>query len=853
MVSFPKFRRAVSVQPAGIPSLDTSSAGNIIRGIGTFVGALDKASVEIGGESAAARGAKEGTVLGAREPSAFTGLGKVERKAFIRQQNVEIQNDIMTHGPRILNDVTSPDKFNSKTAMQTFNAKFDGYAQGLLEHIPEGSVPNAENYLAYYKSRGSVVIMNDIHKSNRNQLMSNLYQNIDKNKELAVNSYLSGDEPAAIAAIAQAHGHIETAVERNQFTGLQAENARNTLLRATSNAKYLGQFNTALAKGKPQEFLKTFITGNQKDLNEQNKLYLVSIMDKKRSNLAAANGLNLTAMRNQVKNALANVNAGGSIDAQQPVLDKAMQFYPEQFPDLQNKIDSAQAYSGMVKQMEFMNPSQAASLIGGMKPDVKDPNFAVKQNTMNNLMQQYQSDRKALLDDSVSFLQSHPWIQQTLENRVQTAKGAQSIQTPLLPGYNNPIEGLIVAQMAMRVPDNMISVLSKSAALDFAAELKDESISPDTRLDDLSKMAAKYEAFGAKQYFFHDMVTKGKIPHSLELAYVVSQNTNSAAYREDVLNWGQSNPKDIETIVSAKLNGKDENESFNFEKINDSEAFKGIFSYPGDTTKIQSSKINDVESLAKFLYANNKAASPEDATDLAMNLEFNNNFNYPTINGHSILLSKDANEDLFVDASHHQMEIAQGLDLKVPRSYGQIYPMLKDRPDLLAQQYKQERVAHGYVLMDAAQQNASLVGSDGITVRTANNAKITFPLKDLKNPDSAIRKSLITSKSLSDFLNDQIIEEVTNVMSGKLIGEVGEKGGKFISAISDRVKQEVATSSLPQTSLSNIIQEGVAAIDNSIIKAKAVTGLTKLEKSLRESNEKTRQQLIKEHIQSQEG
>lgn len=772
MVDFPRLKRTVAIKSASIPDFQTAYS-NFGKQIQNFTGGVASEINTVEGPAATAKGKKEGSVIGAKDPGqGFTYLGRKEKAAFDQAQQATIQNDIAANAPRILNDTIGAGKYNPVTAQNSFNASWKDYSDGLLAKVPEDSKRNAENYLQYFHTRGLNKVNEMVNRSNENDMTNTLYKNLDVNQNIAKQSFFKGNDTAALAAIGQSNRKIVTALAGGLVTPAQAENLRLRVASQSNEARYLGGFERALQGGKSQEFLQKFDKANQSDLNFDQKRILLSKMYGRLHEHEQTLGINLATANAQKRGVLDNLSHSANLSGQQPTIDYLQKFYPDLLT--KEEISTAQQIGSYRKELLYFNPSEAQKVFDVIKPNPNEADFESKMRLRDTLQTEYTSNRKELFHDSFSYNLEHSAVVNSYINRQTAASDSSGKVQPNSPNSITPVQNNLFAQQNEGVPPRLQRVMPVDSAQQYVNDLS--TMNPSEKLSEINKIMPQYEADGSKvaNIAIRDL-SKAGLPQNINIVYEASRNPLSRGKTVTMLGWVGSNPNDVDSSFKALGNDDTKLQASVTDKLVN---FNGSLDYyPGDAST-QKAQINaQAMSFAKYLMVKNSesgnkgifsdsALTYDQAAQEAYDLIIGNNYNFPKINSKPMLVSYKYDPDLFVNAYNAKLTKAKASDLSVPDIYKNNYPDLDDKD--LKQQYLEDSVNDGYVLTNDTQSSSKLVDSYGSPLKTIDGKTFDFNPDELSNPMSNIRKEIydnrgVISKSLD--IGKTVLQKTLDVAS----------------------------------------------------------------------------------------
>ncbi len=699
-------------------------------------------------------GRMAGQMVGAKVPtSELTEADRIYKEAFLKANNGILQQTARQQIEKARNEIMNDPNFNNGSLLD-YQHRAKGIATAILQKTPQELEPEIKNYLSYTLNQNQQIIANKVNALTRNQAKEVGFDSANNLVPQILNSAYSEDEPdlpKTKALLGQFNGNIDSLVAAGLYDGKAASATKFSLYRKIQEQHLLGQANRAFSQGNDSaiKFMQDFSNKTPKQLGIdpelKNKIAIkLNTMVKQREQSL---GISKKSLDNQIDNTVAMVRRGKiDEDVAMTTRNKIMEFEPSKLEDFNEKIESANYYHSLYSGAIDRNPLQAQQFLNSHIPQPNDPLFANKEKEYKKVQADYANYRKSLANDYAGTLfKNDPGVAHVAERESVSLNSSGGKITPNA-GTANVDEYLVEKAKSLDVNSNDITVIPKSEAITIVNQLNNKNTSGMEKRAILVSLASQH---GKYMPYVMNALSKAGLQQNVQMVLSAMNNPESRDQIENLDNWLGSDQKSVNDLIKSKgikeLSIQSAINS-NLSKFEDS-----LDGYNYDASKDKTNVRNQVELYAKYLIAA-KGLSVSDAVETAANTLVNNNFNYVTLNGHTIQVRRDIQPSNLVDATRYLINEAKNADIKVPALYRLIHPALNDQE--LMDAYKTEKLDHAYLLMDKNQQEATLVDDDGVAVQlpfSLDNPKGNYKINvdDLNNPNSQLIGNIINFENTS--------------------------------------------------------------------------------------------------------
>lgn len=359
----------------------------------------------------------------------------------------------------------------------------------------------------------------------------------------------------------------------------------------------------------------------------------------------------------------------------------------------------------------------------------------------DQIAKQVNSANKAIGDDKYAYFASHPLVMQAALRQSEVQEGINETNSNLnVEGLikADPAQANLVTQRLYGFPQDQLSVMGKQQAKAYVQQLQGLDING--KVQSLKAFMRTFKDPETQIIAMRDLKKAG-LSQSVQMVFSALNNDQSSADTNDLMNWMASDQEQVNKRAFNLAN--DPAFTTNMRSAIDSnlEDFdESLENYGGDTSLMGQMVHHQVANYAQYLLANGKEPNISSAVEHAANTLVNNHFNYTSVNGHLIQLSKDVDESDLKTAFAIKLNEAKAADLQVPASFKAQYPAMNTEE--LKQQYILQAVNSGYLLSNASQSQGTLVDRSGAELKRADGRPFTIDYKDLKNPMSNLSKEV---------------------------------------------------------------------------------------------------------------
>jgi hypothetical protein len=377
---------------------------------------------------------------------------------------------------------------------------------------------------------------------------------------------------------------------------------------------------------------------------------VLTIRNKAMNSIENQGTLNLSQAKDYAKNTLSVMETTGGLPQGTPDIDTAVKQYGEFFAGKPEKQKLAQdefrglltaesAAFGYLQAAKTMPYNAAAVLIEGLKPKSDDPQYADKLAIYNQTAASFAKYGKLLEEDPASAVNNTASVQSSLiefQKATDKLQAGSGTQQELNTAQENYFQTVLAAQEIAGVPKYRQTVISKTAAEDLVASIKNSTI--DSVEEEFNQMQNLYgKHFGSVLNYMTRLPGESKLDSRFQM---LAMHLNKP-YTGELVKSLQTDPKELDKLIGDDTLVKDitKNVALNGATLQFQEAVLNA----GSNIDFVNGAVSAATSFAKYRYAYSKTGVKDSATISAQTL-FGTKFDYAKVNGHSFAIPKQKSD-----------------------------------------------------------------------------------------------------------------------------------------------------------------------------------------------------------------
>lgn len=544
MSNFQIYKNTLTAHPVN-PSPNSQLPGEeLSKGFSNLSSISFKTAQQIANINARQSGIEDAANLGVNEnPFVGTEAGRAYATAYDQARQGYAQMHAKEAIDNTLQEILSKPQDLNAQSLVTYNQKANSIISGINTAVPNYMKSSISQYGALYKNEGMATLGAAVKKKSLAQFQFGIYQFLPQVKDDIANEArlnLGTDPDLAKQNIAEMEkggiAKIRAGINIGAITAIQGDSLAKNLTTSTQDTLYLQGYQNAQKSGNTEQYAEGIINSDLPIDQKQNIMRKIIAYNNSLKSLGNASSADL---KNTQNNLISMIRNGATPNSQQPVIDKLKNF-GAYTPELQDKMNVAQWEAHVSSIALTASPNQINQIFQETKPIPDDPDYAIKMKFYNNLISTFNVQRQKLWDNSPLFLQSHPIVQQSLENsKTAIEVGGISIN-PNQKGFSKSIEGLIYAQKQLGKPDSQLQILAKSAAGNLAAKIR--SANPVDAFKILQNIQDQYGSFTPIVF---RQLRKNGVDAASFLVFRASNNPDTISATPDLINALDTSQKQI--------------------------------------------------------------------------------------------------------------------------------------------------------------------------------------------------------------------------------------------------------------------------------------------------------------------
>lgn len=638
MAKLPTYQSNIEIQPTAAPNLRAGEETE--RVLSDADRQANKAINSLLSFEASQKGKEEGQSLDFKPSTPVTRFQVIEQRRALQANQVYLTNNIRDQARKIFNEEIQPGYFNGNSP-ERYREKMEAYLNDIVARAPAGNKEYAQNFGNWIISKHESVLQNRAIKYDNQEARADLDEYLTGLQESAFKDAVDGNYLSVLDSMGQ-YGQgvrkINEAVRANVITPEAGASIREKWKTQLQTQSYIGQYKNLLNEEGvtgASEFMQKFITEpTPKDMSMATYQNIINGMSKLSTIYAQAQKIQDKQLSDATLSSLNQVASGIADPDSDDIANNYSNLYAMHGQDAankySNKVDEASTVATRNETLKFLNPQQFDAAIEKMQQGI-DPNThagQVELQTLSNAVAYYNKQRKEFNQDPKGYTDASPIVQQAASR--QAINPDLSNYGVLQDGYlqnANYLKTSIDYQLelgASMTPNGQqptVSVVSKQKAQEIASQLN--AMNVEQQVFFLTNAAKPISEGGYGQYtniFYRDLAKYGYKGGALEIADA------QRAGNPDVQYAIQARMSDQKTTLSLLPSDSIKNiqqqiasrTSANLQSFAQSMTNYGLGLSSVD--KNIANKKQNVITFATWLYANNKAASPKDAVDIATKL-----------------------------------------------------------------------------------------------------------------------------------------------------------------------------------------------------------------------------------------
>lgn len=711
-------------------------------------------------------------VVGESLASKLLNFGRIGTQYIEEKRNEELQAEradkhlqVLEGIRHIRENILSPQNFNDN-ALNNYDASVKGFATGILNTTSEKNKRYIENLIQYYGSQSRDIIGNRVGQLSKNKLIANFNEYIDRVGQSAETAYYNGDmivddkknqiNKGDILA-GQIHQKINTMLSSGLISGAQASSISERLKNRYETSTYLGQFNRALQAGKPQEYIKSF--DENKTIDPFLKMNLKSKFIGMLHDYKIEHGFNSFTLRNEMDNAITGVLNGENPSNFQTTINKIIQFAPNEAPDFESRLKTAEYGANLVKSTRWMSLPEAEDIYQKNKPNINDSNYARKFKMWSHIGYMINENYRKAINDPADYIETNPNVLKVKENRLVAASdGFGKLSSQTNASSIDYVGAKLEAEKQMGLPQ---AIIGNKEAGSFVHSLN--GLTHQQQLQRLNNFIMSHAAYVAMRngtpttevnsHYVNIVMKdlyKAKLPIANMMLIGMQNNPQSIRFINDAMNAFDSGKKVLENDLPSDIN---KNDLMNKVKDELQDYVESTTGYNGASSSVISDAYNHVYLLAlKLAQKESGSQAAKDASDALIN----NNFEYHQVLNHTIRTPPDFSNNLLNFGVKTLRAEAIKSNLAIP-------PWFEANMGLTDIQRKNDYYSHifsdGYVETTSDNMGIILVSPSGNPVKTIDGNNFQFSFADMNNPQSVARDKITSLPLLMETKEFQNMEK----------------------------------------------------------------------------------------------